>query len=375
MIDTNTLFSNKTLGIIGDSPNGIMLARTAKRMGFIVLAYSSDENNPTLSEADLKFVGASFDKLKLQDFAQRCDVVTYESMDVDAQVVHFLKQYTNVTQGSETLELMQDRLVERAFFEELNLNIAPYATVVGLDDIYQAVTSIGYPCVLKPIQKNYGKQSEVFIKKQTDIANCAGVLELGTYILESYLPCAKEIAVLVALDQEKHVEVFSPVECIYQKNQLKQVLAPIQLEKPIIEELTRQVKTIIERLNYVGVLELGFYLTKNQTIYIKEVTPTLHKAGYIFDKAANVSMFEQHLRALANISLVKPKIIQPTVQVMFLASDQNALQTQTVLKNNWFYNYYRYPNTSKNSEQGYLLAIGENSLNLKQQIDATAIWE
>ncbi len=372
----DVLYFNSTIGIIGDSPNGIMLARTAKRMGFRVLAYGTDENNPTLNEADMKFVGNGFDKLKLQDFAQRCDVVTYESTQVSVESLRFIQQYTNLVQGCETLELMQDRLVERAFFEQLNLNVAPYATVVGLDDIYQAVTSIGYPCVLKPIQKNYGKQREVLIQKQTDIANCAGVLELGTYILESYLSRAKEISVIVALDRNKRAQVFSPVECVYQKQDLHKVLTPINLEKTVQQELWRQVKEIVSELNYVGVLKLGFYLTASQMIYVKDVVPALHPAGYLFDKATNISMFEQHIRALANIPLVTPKLLQPTVQVMINEQDQGALRTQLVLKDNWFYNYYRYPEAlQKQTKQGYLLVLADNVLTANQQIEATGIWE
>ncbi len=34
-----------------------MLARTAKKMGFTVVVYCSDESNPVLAEADVKMVG------------------------------------------------------------------------------------------------------------------------------------------------------------------------------------------------------------------------------------------------------------------------------------------------------------------------------
>ena len=66
-----------------------------------------------------------------------------------------MQRFTRVPQGSDTLEITQDRLLERAFFEQLNINVAPYATIVSLDDVYQAVSSIGYPCILKPIQKGF----------------------------------------------------------------------------------------------------------------------------------------------------------------------------------------------------------------------------
>lgn len=43
--------------------------------------------------------------------------------------------------------------MERAFLDQININIAPYVTVVSLDDVYQSIDSIGYPALLKPIQR------------------------------------------------------------------------------------------------------------------------------------------------------------------------------------------------------------------------------
>ena len=43
------------------------------------------------------------------------------------------------------LEIVQDRLMERAFLDQVNINIAPYVTVVSLDDVYQSIDLSGYP--------------------------------------------------------------------------------------------------------------------------------------------------------------------------------------------------------------------------------------
>ena len=47
-----------------------------------------------------------------------------------------------------------------------------------------------------------------------------------------------------------------------------------------------------------------------------------------------------------------------------------------MLKDNWFYNYYRYPEAlQKQTKQGYLLVLADNVLTANQQIEATGIWE
>ncbi len=375
-MEQEILFPGDTLGIIGGNPNGIMLARTAKKMGFTVVVYCSDESNPVLAEADVKMVGKLNEKTKLQDFAQRCDLVTYTSETIDVEAVKFLQRFTRVPQGSDTLEITQDRLLERAFFEQLNINVAPYATIVSLDDVYQAVSSIGYPCILKPIQKGFGKHRKQIIKKQTDIAKCADIIDLGTYILESWIPYEKELSLTLARDKDGNLTYFPIAEDYYREHHLHATLTPVALDGEVATEVKRLTAEIVKELDYVGILQAEFFLTKSGALYIKRIIPALYASGYVFDKATDVTMFEQHLRALAQIPLAKPNLVKPTEMVMIETKDTDALRTQWVLKDNWHYNYFRYPKSLHPVKaEGYVLVTADSSKNAKEQVEATGIWD
>lgn len=372
-MDNEVLFPGSTIGIIGDSPNGIMLAETIKKMGFQVAVYGPNEADPIMQEADLRIIGMQDDKSKLQDFAERCDVVTYESESVSAEVVAFLERFTRVPQGKETLEIAQDRLLERAFLEQLNINIAPYATIVGLDDVYQSIGSIGYPCVLKPIQKGYGRRRQQIIKKQSDISKCADLIDLGTFILEAWIPYEKELSVVIAKEKNGNLNMFPIVENIYHNHRLCQSVVKSDVAEEIKAEVQRLASDISSKLDYVGILEIAFFLTKNGTLYVKRIVPALHKAGYVFDKATNVSMFEQHVRALAQMPLPQVKFLQPTVAVSLRSEEMDQLRTQWILKDNWYYRFYRYPKTAHVRENGYLMVLADTTEAAIQQIDATGI--
>lgn len=367
------IFPGSTFGIIGDSPNGIMLARAAKQLGFTVAVFSRSQTNPALAEADIKTVAGYSDKAKLQDFAQRCDFVSYESATVDSEVVSFLSRYTTIPQGVDVLELTQDRLLERAFFEQLNYNIAPYATIVSLDDIYQAVTSIGYPCVLKPVQKIFGR-TDIVIERESDIAKCADYLDYGTYILESMIPDSKEIQVYVAQDSEQNATYFPLVEVNHLEPEFHEASIPATIDQDVEQELKRLTTQLLPKLHYVGVLEIAFIVTDSGSIYVKNIEPAPSVGGYVFDHACNVSMMQQHLRALASMPLMQPQLIQPAVLVEFGKKHQDALSRQWVLKDNWFYNFYRYPETSKQPQLGFVTVAAESVQAAKDQIEDTNIW-
>ena len=372
-MEDEILFPGATIGIIGESPNGIMLEQAAHKLGFDVIAYGPDEEAPTLRGADVKVVGTYTDQAKLQDFAQRCSLVTYESETIPAQTIAYLSRFTKLPQGSETLEIVQDRLLERTFFEQSNLNIAPYATIVNLDDVYQAISSIGYPAILKPIQKGFSKK--IVIKKQTDIAKCADIIDQGTFILESMIPYQKELAVTMSKDKNGDIKFYPLVEAEYRQGKLHQVLAPAQVDSDVANEIRRLSELVVKQVKLVGVMTLSFFLTETGTLYVKRLVTGVNSLGYVFSRAANVDIFEQHLRVLANMPLAQPELIQATGMVMIEQDKREALRTQWLLKTNWHYQFYRYPKSMTTLNWGHVLVTGESSQAIKEQVAATGIWD
>ncbi|KRM65292.1 phosphoribosylaminoimidazole carboxylase, ATPase subunit [Ligilactobacillus agilis DSM 20509] len=372
-MEDEILFPGATIGIIGESPNGIMLEQAAHKLGFDVIAYGPNEEAPTLRGADVKVVGTYTDQAKLQDFAQRCSLVTYESETIPAQTIAYLSRFTKLPQGSETLEIVQDRLLERTFFEQSNLNIAPYATIVNLDDVYQAISSIGYPAILKPIQKGFSKK--IIIKKQTDIAKCADIIDQGTFILESMIPYQKELAVTMSKDKNGDIKFYPLVEAEYRQGKLHQVLAPAQVDSDVANEIRRLSELVVKQVKSVGVMTLSFFLTETGALYVKRLVTGVNSLGYVFSRAANVDIFEQHLRVLANMPLAQPELIQATGMVMIEQDKRKALRTQWLLKTNWHYQFYRYPKSMTTLNWGHVLVTGESSQAIKEQVAATGIWD
>ncbi|GET13886.1 phosphoribosylaminoimidazole carboxylase ATPase subunit [Ligilactobacillus agilis] len=372
-MEEEILFPGATIGIIGESPNGIMLEQAAHKLGFDVIAYGPNEEAPTLRGADVKVVGTYTDQAKLQDFAQRCSLVTYESETIPAQTIAYLSRFTKLPQGSETLEIVQDRLLERTFFEQSNLNIAPYATIVNLDDVYQAISSIGYPAILKPIQKGFSKK--IVIKKQTDIAKCADIIDQGTFILESMIPYQKELAVTMSKDKNGDIKFYPLVEAEYRQGKLHQVLAPAQVDSDVANEIRRLSELVVKQVKSVGVMTLSFFLTETGALYVKRLVTGVNSLGYVFSRAANVDIFEQHLRVLANMPLAQPELIQATGMVMIEQDKREALRTQWLLKTNWHYQFYRYPKSMTTLNWGHVLVTGESSQAIKEQVAATGIWD
>ncbi len=374
-MDNSILNPGGTLGIIGSSTNGVGLVIAARNAGINVGVYGDNENTETMELADFRVVGARNDQQQLQNFAERCDIVTYESESVDASVINFLSAHTRVPQGGDALEIMQDRSLERAFFSQLNLNVAPSATIVSLDDVYQAIGSIGYPSILKPIQKGLGQNRQLVIKTQSDIVKAADLLDWGTYLLESLIPYDKELSVFVAKSATS-TEFFPSVENRYRDHELLATIVPAQIDQVVNDEMMRITKEISDNLSYTGIFEVAFFLTKSGNLYVKRIVPAMHQAGYVFERATNISMAEQHLRAIAGLPLMPVKQLMPVVAVYFTPAQESGIRTQWQLKTNWFFNFYHRTllQADKTPVAGHVLVEAPSVKEALEQIDDTNIW-
>ncbi|EEI19213.1 ATP-grasp domain-containing protein [Lentilactobacillus hilgardii] len=374
MAEANILYPDQTIGILGDSISSPTLLYFAKKMGFNVGMYSSNENSKTIRLADYKYIGPMDDKQTLKMFAERCDVVVYNSPSINSEVIRYISQFTSVPQSDSLLDIIQDRLIERSFFETLNINMAPYATIVTLEDIYQAINSIGYPAILKPIQRGLLGDKELVIKNQADIVAASGLLDSGTYIMESFVEHDTDYSIIVTRQMDGTTVVFPIVEVIYNGEQIMTAFTPVKLDPSVEKEMNRITNEIAKNIDYVGTFEVSLFLAKSGSIYVNRVAPILSPAGFLFDFAANTNEFEQHIRAIAGLPLTKIIAGIPTVFQAIRKKEYQRVQTQWVIKGNWHFSFYGNKTDNPNNSIGHILIPTKSISDTLMKVEATSIW-
>ena len=203
------------IGIIGGGEIARMLALSAKKMGYRIGVLDPEKGCPAAQVADWQII-ASFDNQKaLMDFAMKCDVVTYECDTIDANSIIRMKKTVSVPQGADLLSITQDRLLEKAYLEASNINLAPYATIVTVEDIKGAIDGIGFPCVLKTISERHNEKDRFVLQSEEDIPKAIYLLKMGTCVLEAWIPFERELSVMVARNQANEVVVFPVSENIH----------------------------------------------------------------------------------------------------------------------------------------------------------------
>ena len=67
-----------------------------------------------------------------------------------------------------------------------------------------------------------------------------------------------------------------------------------------------------------GIFCVEMFLTTNGEILINEIAPRPHNSGHYSIEGCSISQFEQHIRAILNLPLPKPRLSSPTVMVNIL---------------------------------------------------------
>ena len=370
----DAIYPGSTLGIIGINRNGAALIAAAKKAGFNVGVYV-DRSQPSVTKmADFTIVGAMNDRAKLTQFGEACDAIIYQTPNVDSRVLHFLSQYAVIPQGINALEIVQDRLMERAFLDQVNINIAPYVTVVSLDDVYQSIDSIGYPALLKPIQRGIGENS-MLIERQSDITRAADFIDTGTYLLESWIEHTNEYTMTAATDG-KDTEIFPLAQLHYNdKRQLISVATPANIHDDMLKEMQRNVKSVAASLEYRGVFSVNFYVTSTGTLYVKNIEPGLTSIANIYDVTANVDQYEEQLRSAVGMPLHVITPLQIGLLMVVRNYQSRAIQRQWLLKNNWQFRFFNDVGDDDQAILGFVWVTGgDNLAALKNQVDDTEVW-
>ena len=370
----DAIYPGSTLGIIGINRNGAARIAAAKKAGFNVGVYV-DRSQPSVTKmADFTIVGAMNDRAKLTQFGEACDAIIYQTPNVDSRVLHFLSQYAVIPQGINALEIVQDRLMERAFLDQVNINIAPYVTVVSLDDVYQSIDSIGYPALLKPIQRGIGENS-MLIERQSDITRAADFIDTGTYLLESWIEHTNEYTMTAATDG-KDTEIFPLAQLHYNdKRQLISVATPANIHDDMLKEMQRIVKSVAASLEYRGVFSVNFYVTSTGTLYVKNIEPGLTSIANIYDVTANVDQYEEQLRSAVGMPLHVITPLQIGLLMVVRNYQSRAIQRQWLLKNKWQFRFFNDVGDDDQAILGFVWVTGgDNLAALKNQVDDTEVW-
>ncbi|MCK5898130.1 MAG: 5-(carboxyamino)imidazole ribonucleotide synthase [Methylococcales bacterium] len=287
------------VGILGGGQLARMLALAGVPLGieFIILDPSAEAGAVRLGE---HLQGDYDDKALLTQLAEKADVVTYEFENVPSEVAAFLSEKTTVYPSANALAVAQDRLVEKNFFHQLNIPTAPFANITSLEDLQQAMTTIGYPAILKSRRMGYDGKGQIVLKTADDLAPAWESIQGVPSIVEGFVEFTREISILAARNPKGEVVYYPLSENQHSQGILR--VSEAQKNDRMQAKAQKYVGYLLKELDYVGLIALELFEVKGKLL-ANEFAPRVHNSGHWTIEGAKTSQFENHLRAILDLPL------------------------------------------------------------------------
>ncbi len=374
-MNKKVILPGQTIGIIGGGQLGRMMALAAKAQGFRIAVVDPTEDCPCAQVADISIVGDYHDMKAIEKLAEFSDVITYEFENIDAGTLKWLTENAYVPQGAKLLEMTQNRVTEKEGITRAGVEVAPYAVIRTMDDIYENISGIGYPAVLKTASGGYDGKGQLVIETEADIAKADEIVKHGTCVLEKWIPFEKEISVIITRSVHGETAVFPVGENIHFENILHKTIVPARINDTARELAVEKAKILAESFDLVGTLAVEMFLTSDNKIYINELAPRPHNSGHYSIEACETSQFEQHIRAVCGWPLASTRLLKPAVMVNVLGEHQEKLIGKIPELRNWKIHLYGKKEAKIKRKMGHVTILKDDPEEALREIKDSGIWE
>lgn len=310
------LLPGATLGLLGGGQLGRMFTVAARTLGYRVVVLDPEPSSPAAQLANAHIAAAYDDAVALDELARRCTAVTIEFENVPASALARLAQQSRVHPGSQAVAIAQDRRREKEFLRAHNLPLGKYSVIA--DAAALAASTVPYPAILKRACLGYDGKGQQPVANASELRAAFAGFEGVPCVLEQRLELKTEISAIVARGADAAVAIFPLAENRHRNGILDISIVPARVSHAVAAQARAIALTIAEKLDYVGVLAVEFFVLADDTLLVNEMAPRPHNSGHFSLDACVTDQFEQQVRALCGLPLGDTRLLSPAAMVNIL---------------------------------------------------------
>lgn len=310
------------IGIIGGGQLGRMLVEETLRLNVSVNVLENSKDCPCFHLANNFIEGSLQDEAKIYELAAISDVLTFEIEHVNTDALIKLEdEGKTIIPSPRVLQIIQDKGLQKQFYSDHLVPTAPYFLVNNKTDWNNAIQQLGTE---KFVAKT---RTDGYDGKGVAILNSANVLENNELIpfetpcvLEAFIPCEKEISIIVAKDIFGKTVAYDAVEMEFdpEANLVTFLFSPAEISKPLAEKAKIVAIQTINHFKSAGVFAVEMFLTSSGEILVNEIAPRPHNSGHHGIEACYTSQYEQLARILLGLPVGCTTMVKPAAMINLL---------------------------------------------------------
>ncbi len=320
------------IGVLGAGQLGRMLALAgyplANRFTFLD---TTGHPSAGIGEVIILNLDEEPDRRHLEAFLEKVDLVTYEFEHLPVSLVQAIEEVKPVYPSSEAIRVCQNRAEEKALFDRLGIPTPAYRLVESAEALEAAARELGCPVVAKSVTEGYDGKGQAVIRDPSEAADAWRSIKHPRLIVEAFVDFVREVSIIAVRGRDGQVAFYPMAENQHLDGILRYSIAPMpDLDDSVQQTADGYIRALLDELDYVGVLTLELFQTRDGGLLANEMAPRVHNSGHWSIDGAVTSQFENHLRAIQGLPLGDTSARMPTCMVNVIGREGEAAEILTL---------------------------------------------
>lgn len=355
------------VGILGGGQLGRMLLQAAANYPVQTHVLENDAACPAAHLCHHFVKGSITDFETVYHFGKNLDALTIEIENVNIDALERLEQEgKKIFPKPAVLRIIKDKILQKQYYKEHSIPTAPFVITQNRSDLKQHAALL--PAVHKIGQGGYDGRGVQLLHTPSEFD--AGFD--APSVLEKKVAVQKELAQLVAVDQQGKMVLYPPVEMVFNKslNLLDYQLCPADITKEVLWKVEAIAIAVVRNFGSPGLFAVELFLDANNDVLVNETAPRVHNSGHHTIEAHYSSQFDMLWRIILNFPLGNTKAILPSVMVNVIGSDGHSGPAQydglaDVLRiDNAFVHLYGKAQTKPGRKMGHVTVLSAEKADL-----------
>lgn len=300
----NYFSSDFRLGVLGGGQLGRMLLAETQKFDIYTVILDANAEAPCAKICNEFHQGDLLDYETVYNFGKQVDLLTIEIENVNIDALDQLaSEGLTIYPKPKNLRVIQNKAQQKKFYKDHSIPTADFSHYAYVEELKHAYENsiIDFPFVWKSARFGYDGNGVKIVRNFEDLEN----LPAGECIAEKLVPFQNELAVIVARNADGATKTYPVVEMEFhpEANQVEYVICPARIEGSIAQKAQKIAIQVADAFDFVGLLAVEMFLTKEGTILVNEVAPRTHNSGHYSIEASYTNQFEQHVRSILNLPL------------------------------------------------------------------------
>jgi 5-(carboxyamino)imidazole ribonucleotide synthase len=306
------------VGILGGGQLGRMLLQAAANYQVETHVLENDNECPAAHLCRYFVKGDIRDFNAVYQFGKDLDAVTIEIENVNIDALEKLEaEGVKIYPATSVLRTIKNKSLQKQYYKDHNIPTAEFAILQSHKEIEKWKHLL--PAVQKLSEGGYDG-------KGVQIIDDLSAAEKGFdehSVLEKKIRIKKEIAQIVAVDQNGKTALYPPVEMVFNKdlNLLDYQICPANIPQQVLWKVEAIALSVVRNFKSAGIFAVELFQDENDDVFVNETAPRVHNSGHHTIEAHFSSQFDMLWRIILGHPLGNTKFIMPSAMVNIIGSD------------------------------------------------------